>query len=341
MSKINVAINGFGRIGRQIARLAIQDQQIKLVHINDINPSTENMAYLLKFDSQYGALNAKVSADGDQICVGDDLISVSHEISPELIPLKGVDVVVEATGVASVQDALAKMSRAVGRKLIVTHTYPDADQTIIFGCNDEKIKKSNYVFSSSICDTNAVAPFVSLLERRFGISKGFVTTLHPWLGYQNLVDGPCRSFAYPGQIIENFTLGRASTEALIPKETSCISAMRDVLPGSFEKFGSMSFRVPTPVVSTAIVNVDLNKSISETLVTQKLEEWAHGYKGIVKVESQPLISVDFKGDCHTCVIDARWLKVHGCDDRSLHAVLWYDNEYAYSSRVIDLAKKIV
>lgn len=335
---MKVLVNGLGRIGKHVSRLLLESAEHSVVAINDINPSIENLSYLLQFDSQYGPLKQDLKVGLDKIICNSEHIRVSHYSEPEKVSLDGIDLVIESSGVSDVQRAWEKRIRSSDNvKLIITHTYSDADQTIIFGANDDALIKDFRVYSSSICDTSAIAPFVRFLEERCGgIEKGFVTTLHPWLGYQNLVDGPSRSFAYPGEIVENFTLGRASTEALIPKDTSCISAMRDILPDSFHKFESMSFRVPTPVVSCAKINVSMKESFDMKDLIARLKLFVGELlPGVMRVESRPLVSVDFKGDRFSSIVDERWLRLDQ-SGKELSAVLWYDNEYAYSCRVLDL-----
>ena len=262
---IRVGINGLGRIGRAVFRIISEAENIKVTHINDINPSIDNLVYLIKYDSVYGKLNKDISVKGSQIFFNENLINVTNDSQIDNVKWNqsGVDIVIESSGVLSNQESAHKICLAGVRKVIVTHSSEIADKTIIFGVNEDSYSDSkNHVISSSICDANAVAPVLRMVNDNNEILSGNITTLHPWLGYQNLSDGPCRSFAYPGELYENFSLGRASTESLMPKTTSCVDATMHVVPELKGKLISMSFRTPMPIVSTAILNLKLNEKSS-------------------------------------------------------------------------------
>ncbi|MDC1209123.1 hypothetical protein N8005_07270 [Litorivicinus sp.] len=340
---IRVVINGFGRIGRAVFRQMMQSHDILVIHINDTNPSNQNLAYLAKFDSIYGRFEQELEATAAGFEIGDHKISISHESRLEDIDWTCLDfdLLIESTGVVTCQKACGELVRqSIIPRAVCTHSSNDVDKTIILGANEsEFIPTKHRYISSSICDANAVAPLLRVINERVGVTGGNVLTLHPWLGYQNLADGPCRSFAYPGQIEENFALGRASTEALIPKTTSCISAVEDVFPWA-SGISSMSFRVPTPVVSSAIVNLNLESSVCESDILGWLAEEKDNQKfDVFDVVSEPLISKDFEKTKQSCIIDSRWVCVsqHGS---AVRVVLWYDNEYAYSARVIDSVRML-
>jgi glyceraldehyde 3-phosphate dehydrogenase len=339
---IKVGINGFGRIGRAIFRIALQSRDIQIVHINDVNPSVANLAYLLKYDSVYGVLKENIKAEGDKILLPGVAINVTHESNIEKVNWNDsyVDIVVESSGVVSNHEFAYKLIEVGIRKVVITHSSEIVDKTIVFGVNeDEYDKETDHVLSSSICDTNAVAPILKLINNNYTIESGNITTLHPWLGYQNLSDGPCRSFAYPGELYENFSLGRASTESMMPKTTSCVDASMHVIPELTGRLISMSFRTPTPIVSSAILTLKLNKKTSkkdiEELLTEKIG--AQSIK-IFASNSEPLISKDFTGSEYSVIVDQRWTDVD--INNSVRLILWYDNEWGYSSRVIDLIKMI-
>jgi glyceraldehyde 3-phosphate dehydrogenase len=303
-----------------------------------VNPSIENIAYLLNFDTTYGRLSSPFAVVNGELERSGNRIKVTSKTSPKDIPWKkyGVDVVVESTGVNEIQTLIGKLVRSGEiKKAVVTHSSQEVDKTIIFGVNelDYNSKKHSYV-SSSICDANAVAPALSKINSEFGINSGSLLTLHPWLGYQNLVDGPCRSFAYPGHYEENFALGRASTEALMPKSTSCMHAVKDVLP-NIPDFMSMSYRVPTPVVSTAVLNINIKRSITKDEIISFFHEIeTNQIVPVFKLNFDQLISKDFVGSKNSCIVDTRWIEI-GSSGLDLRLVLWYDNEYGYSARVID------
>lgn len=337
--KYKVAVNGIGRIGRNVVRQILDCEDLVITHINDLNPSKENLAYLLNFDSTYGRLVEKFYVVDDCLYRGGEQISVSRFGDPRDIDwaMLDVDILIEATGVDAVQDVVGQLVKSnILAQAIVTHSSKKVDRTIIFGVNENLYEPHVDRFvSSSICDANAVAPALSLISDNFGIQSGDVLTLHPWLGYQNVVDGPCRSFAYPGSFEENFSLGRASTESLIPKTTSCMGAVMDVLP-DLPDFSSMSFRVPTPIVSSAVLNITtISPPKSPCDVLDVFEERiANQTNDVFQVSADPLISKDFIGSQYSCILDSRWIDVD-LKTGKIRLVLWYDNEYGYTSRVID------
>ena len=339
---INVGINGFGRIGRAIFRIIAQSDNVQVVYINDINPSLENLIYLLKYDSIYGKFHGSIESNKSLMLFNNREIQVTHNVEIENANWKesGVDIVIESSGIVSNHNSAYKLIESGVGKVIVTHSSEHVDKTIIFGVNDDEYnKETDHVISSSICDANAVAPILKLINDSYTIESGNVTTLHPWLGYQNLSDGPCRSFAYPGELYENFSLGRASTESMMPKTTSCIDASMHVVPELTGKLISMSFRTPTPIVSSAILTLRLNNKVSkkdiEKLLRKKIESQT---RKIFSINSEPLISKDFLKDEHSVIVDQRWTDVD--INNSLRLVLWYDNGWGYSSRVVDLIKAI-
>ena len=262
---IRVGINGFGRIGRTVFRILSESNDVEVTHVNDINPSVENLAYLLKYDSIYGRLKGDIQVVSDEFLLNDRAVKVTHSSKINDVNWKGsnVDILIESTGAVCNHSLASKVVDSGVRKVIITHSSEIVDKTVIFGVNEDKYNGSMHnVISSSICDANAVAPMLKLINDNFEIESGNVTTLHPWLGYQNLSDGPCRSFAYPGELYENFSLGRSSTESMMPKTTSCLSASMHVIPELDSKLIAMSFRTPTPIVSSAILNLKLFKSVN-------------------------------------------------------------------------------
>jgi glyceraldehyde 3-phosphate dehydrogenase len=223
----------------------------------------------------------------------------------------------------------------------VTHSPEPSliDKSIIMGVNEKTLKKEDYLISSSICDANAFAPTVNVLNKHYGVNHGFITTLHPWLNYQNLLDGASKSFGYPGTTYGQYELGRASLSSLIPKPTSCVLATEKVLPDLKGKFLSVSYRVPTSIVSSCDVSVKLNKNVTETGVTElfKRLEKEQEYK-IFHNNFEPLVSIDFVKSNYSAIIDQRWTMVN--NDNYLKMILWYDNEWGYSNRVVDLVDYI-
>jgi glyceraldehyde 3-phosphate dehydrogenase len=339
---IRVGINGLGRIGRAIFRIISEVEDIKVSHINDINPSIDNLVYLIKYDSVYGKLNKNITVKNNQIAFNKDLIKVTNNSQIDKVDWSqsNVDIVIESSGVLSNHESAHKLCLSGIRKVIVTHSSEIVDKTIIFGVNEDTyVDSQENVISSSICDANAVAPVLRLINDNNEIISGNITTLHPWLGYQNLSDGPCRSFAYPGELYENFSLGRASTESLMPKTTSCVDATMHVVPELKGKLISMSFRTPMPIVSSAILNLKLDKKISISDIDKLLNQRIESQKNkVFALSKEALISKDFLQNDFSVIIDQRWTDVD--IDNSLRLVLWYDNEWGYSSRVVDLIQLI-
>ena len=337
---LNIGINGFGRIGRAVLRINEKNKIFNLVAINDTNPSNENLAYMLKYDSTYGILDKDIKSDKNTIKIGSSKpIDIYHKEKICDIPWNNynVDVIIDASGIHENLMYKKELKDKGIKHQIVTNT-PDSDEVdkyIIFGVNEDTVDSNSFLISSSICDASAVAPVLNIINEKYNIEHGFLTTLHPWLSYQNLLDGPSRSFAYPGTIIENFNLGRASLNAIIPKTTSAIRASAKVLDYLNEKFQSLSFRVPTSIVSTADISVKLEKSTDkETIIKDFQEKEKYQRFNVFKNNFEPLISTDFIKSTYSSIIDHRWTEIN--KENYLKLVLWYDNEWGYSSRVVDL-----
>ena len=342
---LNIGINGFGRIGRAIFRINLKQDSFRIVAINDTNPSNDNLAYMLKYDSTYGVLDAKIDSGKNSISVdNNNPIRIYHEQNISEVPWEKhkVDIVIDSSGVNENLKFKDKLKAKGIKHQIVTNT-PDSnyiDKYIVLGVNEKTIDEENpFLISSSICDASAVAPVLNILNKEYEIEHGFLTTLHPWLSYQNLLDGPSRSFAYPGTIMENFSLGRSSINAIIPKTTSAIRASEKVLEFLNNKFQSLSFRVPTSIVSTADISVKLRKTTNKDEVIELFKGVEAKQKlSIIKNNEEPLVSTDFVGSEYSAIIDQRWTQSN--DSNFLKLILWYDNEWGYSSRVVDLVKII-
>lgn len=337
---LKIGINGLGRIGRAILRITLERTDMQVVAVNDINPDIHNLAYLVKYDSTYGKLAHAVAAEGNELVIGNEKrFAVSHLPQIDQVPWEqhGVDVVVDASGVAK-NLQLARGLKGRVRHCVATHA-PAADQvdrTIIMGANHQVFDPArDFLIASSICDANALAPVVRVLDEQFGIEHGFLTTLHPWLNYQNLLDGPSISYATPGQIHDYYALGRASQGSLIPKTTSAVHATEKVLPQLKGKLLSMSYRIPTAIVSTADLSVCLGRKTSADAVKQALlaAEREQHWKTIHNSD-EALVSVDFRGSPYSAIVDHRWIMMN--DRNFLKVVLWYDNEWGYSYSVVEL-----
>jgi glyceraldehyde 3-phosphate dehydrogenase len=341
---INIGINGFGRIGRALTRINLRHQKYRIVAVNDIDEDIHNHAYLLKYDTTYGKLrDDKVEVEGDRIRVNGDTIKVFREREIKNVPWEkmGVDVVVEASGVMqNVRQARDIINGSV-KKVVVTHAPNEGiDFSFMYGVNSGQYDPdSHHVISSSICDANALAPFFTLIEQKFGVEAGEVTTLHPWLSYQNLLDGTLKSVSSPGHLWRDYALGRSSIGSLIPKETTLCSAMQKVLPNSIDKLHASSFRTPTSIVSSIDGVFLLENSTTLDEVTRALEAYTEAYPGVLKLDGRSLISIDYLGNENAAVVDMRWLHVN--KGKMLKFVLWYDNEWGYSSRVYQVISRLI
>ncbi|HUP92441.1 MAG TPA: glyceraldehyde 3-phosphate dehydrogenase NAD-binding domain-containing protein [Solimonas sp.] len=334
--KLNIGINGFGRIGRAVARILLERGEHRIVLINDLNTDKSNLAYLLGYDTTYGRLAAPVKASAEGLTIGDASVRVTHHASIADVPWKasGVDIVIESTGVSDNEKNARAISGSV--PVLITNAAPSADFTLVFGATERQLDPSKHrVVSTSICDAIAAAPVLKALDEAFGVGSGFITTLHPWLSYQNLMDGPARSQAYPGATYSHYPLGRSSVGTLIPKPTTVVSACERILPQLAGRLKCMSYRVPTSCVSSGDMSLHLEKDTTEREVLEVLHALRATQQGrsVVRICDEPLVSVDFLKDAHSCIIDTRWLMLNR--KRELKIVLWYDNEWGYSSRVVD------
>jgi len=339
---LKIGINGLGRIGRAIFRILQNEEEFEIVAINDIDPLIENHAYLLNYDSIYGSLTNKVKVNNQK----DSLLSNRRETlfysesKIEKVPWysNNIDYVIDSSGIYTNVVGAHKLIQSGIKKVIVTHTPKDSiDQTIIIGANEKVYDPyKHHVISSSICDANACAPVLKTLSDQVGIIDGFITTLHPWLGYQNLLDGNLQSVISPGHYWKDFALGRASTESLIPKPTTLMPAINKALPDLNLNIEAMSFRIPTSIVSASDIVLTLKRRISENDLMEIFYNLSKKYPDVVLINEEPLVSIDFKGIKQSCVIDIRWIKL--INEQKMKLVLWYDNEWSYSQRVVDLAK---
>lgn len=339
---LRVGINGFGRIGRAIFRVNQRAPKFEIVAVNDIDPNVENLAYLLRFDSTYGRLDADVRVTGREIQVDGKRVQCFSERRSADVPWErlGIDVLIDATGVQ--QNVInAKELTASGRVPDVVLTWSPSegpDHTVVFGVNEHTYDpRSHRVVSASICDVNAAAPVLKLLDDAWGIDGGFITTLHPWLSYQNLLDGSVSSVASPGHKWQDFSLGRASIGSLLPKETTLVAALSRVLPDIASRIDAISFRVPTSIVAAS----DMTLTLKEPVAIQEVNEMfarAERANDFCGYQVEHLVSIDFLGVSQSFVIDARWTRVNG--GRAVKLVAWYDNEIGYSARVVDLVAMV-
>ena len=329
---VKVGINGFGRIGRNIMRAALGSKDVDFVAVNDLT-NAKTLAHLLKYDSVLGNLDAEVKASGEGITVNGDEFKVLSVKDPAQLPWKdlGVDVVFESTGIFTARDGAAKHLTAGARKVIITAPAKGPDITVVLGVNDEKYDPSqHHIVSNASCTTNCLAPLAKVLHESFGIKKGWMTTIHSFTNDQQLLDLPHR----------DLRRARAATLSMIPTTTGAALAVGEVLPGLKGRLDGFSMRVPTPNVSVVDLNALLEKTATAEAINNALRAAAAGpLKGILSVSEEELVSIDFRGNPISSIVDAPSTKVMDGDFAKVLA--WYDNEWAYSSRCVDLLRTMV
>ena len=328
---VKVGINGFGRIGRNIMRAAMSSKDIDFVAVNDLT-SAATLAHLLKYDSVLGNLRADVKAADDGITVDGDHFKVLSIKDPAQLPWKdlGVDVVFESTGIFTDRDGASKHLAAGAKKVVITAPAKKPDVTLVLGVNDEKYDAaSHHVISNASCTTNCLAPLAKVIHERFVIRKGWMTTVHAYTNDQQLLDLPHK----------DLRRARAAALSIIPTTTGAASAVGEVLPSLKGKLDGFAMRVPTPNVSLVDLNVIVDKKTTADEVNQALREAARGsLKGILDVSDEPLVSIDFRGNSNSSIVDSAYTKV--MDGDFLKVLSWYDNEWGYSCRCVDLVRML-
>jgi glyceraldehyde 3-phosphate dehydrogenase len=326
---IKVGINGFGRIGRNIMRAAMGDSNIDIVAVNDLT-TTDTLAHLLKYDSILGNLKADIAAKGDRITVNQDEFQVLSIKDPAQLPWKdlGVDVVFESTGIFTDRDAAAKHVTAGAKKVVITAPAKKPDITIVLGVNDDKYDAAKHtIISNASCTTNCLAPIAKVLHETFVIKKGWMTTVHSYTNDQQLLDLPHK----------DLRRARAAALSIIPTTTGAATAVGEVLPELKGKLDGIAMRVPTPNVSVVDLAAILDKKTSKEEVNAAFKAAADGpLKGILQFVEAPLVSIDFKGNDHSSILDAAYTSV--MDGDFVKVLSWYDNEWGYSSRCVDLLR---
>ena len=329
---VRVGINGFGRIGRNIMRAALGDKNIDFVAVNDLT-SANTLAHLLKYDSVLGNLHAKVEAKSDTISVDGDSFKVLSLRDPAQLPWKdlGVDVVFESTGLFTNREAAAKHIDAGAKKVVITAPAKGPDITVVLGVNDEKYDPAKHqIISNASCTTNCLAPLAKVLHQSFGIKNGWMTTIHSYTNDQQLLDLPHK----------DLRRARAAALSMIPTTTGAASAVGEVLPELKGKLDGFAMRVPTPNVSVVDLAAMLNKTTSADEVNAALKTAADGpLKGILAYSTDELVSIDFKGNPNSSIVDAAYTKV--MDGNFVKVLSWYDNEWGYSNRCVDLLRLLV
>jgi glyceraldehyde 3-phosphate dehydrogenase len=329
---IKVGINGFGRIGRNIMRAAMGDSSIDIVAVNDLT-NAATLAHLLKYDSILGNLKATISASADRITVDKDEFQVLSIKDPAQLPWKdlGVDLVFESTGIFTDRDGASKHLAAGARKVVITAPAKKPDITVVVGVNDGKYNPSNHhIVSNASCTTNCLAPVAKVLHEKFGIRKGWMTTVHSYTNDQQLLDLPHK----------DLRRARAAALSIIPTTTGAASAVGEVLPDLKGKLDGIAMRVPTPNVSVVDLAALVDGKTSTEAVNAAFMEAANGpLKGILQYEVEPLVSIDFRGNSHSSILDAKYTSV--MDGDFVKILSWYDNEWGYSCRCVDLLRLMV
>ncbi|MGG3539643.1 type I glyceraldehyde-3-phosphate dehydrogenase [Priestia megaterium] len=328
---VKIGINGFGRIGCNVFRAALKNDNVEVVAINDLTDANM-LAHLLKYDSVHGKLDAEVVVDGSNLVVNGKTIEISAERDPAQLSWgkQGVEIVVESTGFFTKRADAAKHLEAGAKKVIISAPASDEDITIVMGVNEDKYDAANHnVISNASCTTNCLAPFAKVLNDKFGLKRGMMTTVHSYTNDQQILDLPHK----------DYRRARAAAENIIPTSTGAAKAVSLVLPELKGKLNGGAMRVPTPNVSLVDLVAELDKEVTVEDVNNALKEAAEGdLKGILGYSEEPLVSGDYNGNINSSTIDA--LSTMVMEGNMVKVISWYDNESGYSNRVVDLAQYI-
>ncbi len=324
---VKVGINGFGRIGRNVFRAALNNSEMEIVAINDLTDANM-LAHLLKYDTVHGTLQQEVTVDGQYLVVGNQKVKVLAERDPAQLAWGelGVEVVVESTGRFTKREDAAKHLEAGAKKVIISAPASNEDITIVMGVNEDKYDAANHhVLSNASCTTNCLAPFAKVLNDSFGIKRGMMTTIHSYTNDQQILDLPHK----------DYRRARAAAENMIPTTTGAAKAVALVLPELKGKLNGMAVRVPTPNVSIVDLVAELEKNVTAEEVNAAMKTAAEGpLKGILAYSELPLVSTDYNGATVSSTVDG--LSTMVLEDNMVKVLSWYDNEVGYSSRVVDL-----
>ena len=326
---IKLAINGFGRIGRNAFKIAFERRDVKIVAINDLT-DTKTLAHLLKHDSSYGTYDRDVKFDEENIIVDGEKIRVYAEKEPKNLPWKDhrVDVVIESTGFFTDPAKAAAHLEAGAQKVVISAPAKgEGAKTIVIGVNEDTVTEDDKIISNASCTTNCIAPVMKVLEDTFGIEKALMTTVHSYTASQRILDAPA----------QDLREARAAAENIVPTSTGASKAAALTIPTLKGKFDGLSIRVPTPVVSLADITAVLKK---DTTIEELQEVFRNAakepfYEGILGVSEEPLVSIDYRGNSHSSIVDLPLINV--VDKNLVKVVAWYDNEWGYSNRLVELA----
>ncbi|PID15498.1 type I glyceraldehyde-3-phosphate dehydrogenase [Sporosarcina sp. P34] len=327
----NIAINGLGRIGRMVFRQIIKEDDVNLVAVNATYPA-ETIAHLLKYDSTHGVFDGEIVAEENAIIVDGKRVQLISERDPSKLPWKelGVDIVIESTGVFNSREKAALHLESGAKKVILTAPGTNEDVTVVIGVNDDKLDVNQHsVISNASCTTNCLAPVAKVLNDEFGIVNGLMTTVHAYTNDQKNLDNPHK----------DLRRARSCGESIIPTSTGAAKALSLVLPELEGKIHGLALRIPTPNVSLVDLVVDVEKDVTVEEVNNAFRKAAEGpMKGILRFTTEPLVSIDFNTTTESATLDGLSTIVMG--DRKIKVLAWYDNEWGYSARVVQLAKKV-
>lgn len=325
----NIAINGMGRIGRMVLRIALKNKDLNVVAINASYPP-ETIAHLINYDTTHGVYDFKVEPIESGIKVDDHEIQLVSDRNPENLPWKqlDIDVAIEATGKFNHGDKAIAHIKAGAKKVLLTGPSKGGDvQMIVKGINNDQLDIEKYdIFSNASCTTNCIGPVAKVLNDQFGIQNGLMTTVHAITNDQNNIDNPHK----------DLRRARSCNESIIPTSTGAAKALKEVLPELEGKLHGMALRVPTKNVSLVDLVVDLNENVTAAQVNEAFE--ANDLQGVISTEDAPLVSMDFNTNPHSAIIDTQSTMVIG--DNKVKVIAWYDNEWGYSNRVVDVATQI-
>jgi len=328
---VKIGINGFGRIGRLVFRAALNNPEVEVVAINDLGNAAAN-AHLLKYDSVHGILDAEVTAEDGSFKVNGKEVKVFGEKDPAKLPWSsvGVDIVVESTGLFTDATKAAAHLDGGAKKVIISAPAKNEDITIVMGVNEDKYDPAQHkIISNASCTTNCLAPVAKVLQEKFGIKRGLMTTVHSYTNDQRILD----------QIHKDLRRARAAGNSIIPTTTGAAKAVALVLPELKGKLNGFAMRVPTPNVSVVDLVAELGKDVTVEEVNGVLKAAAEGeLKGILAYSDEPLVSIDYNGNPHSSIVDG--LSTMVIEGSMVKVIAWYDNEWGYSNRVVDLAAYI-
>lgn len=324
---VKVAINGFGRIGRNVLRSALKENGLEIIAVNDLTDA-KTLAHLLKYDSVHGQINAVVRVEGNSIILNDKKIQILSERDPALLPWKdlGIDLVIESTGLFVDKANASKHLTAGAKKVIISAPAKEPDMTVVLGVNEDKYDPSkHHIISNASCTTNCLAPVAKVMLEKFGIKKALMTTIHSYTNDQRILDFPHKDLRRT----------RSAALSMIPTTTGAAKAVSLVLPELKGKMDGMAIRVPTPNVSVIDLVVEVEKNTTSGEVNQALKSAAEGeLKNIMQYTDEPIVSIDVNDNPHSAVVDG--LSTNVIKSNLVKVLAWYDNEWGYSCRIKDL-----